>query len=94
MTPADAKHFDAANGRVNAVGYSLSSLRRLHRSHLPKRGPFSICMHRPDAMTISYTEVAVSKQRATMRYKSAPPCSNGANVTRDDFAGAFDCKLP
>lgn len=71
---------------VNAAGYSLSSLRRLHRSHLPKRGPFSICMHRPDAMTISYTEVAVSKQRATMRYKSAPPCSKGTNVTTISLA--------
>ncbi len=67
---------------VNAAGYSLRSLRQLHRSHMPKRGPFSICMHRPDAMTVSYTEVAVSKHRATMRYKSGPSCSNGSNVTR------------
>ena len=67
---------------VNAAGYSLSWLRELHRSHAPKRGPFSICMHRPDAATVSYTEVAVSRQRATMRYKSRASCSNGANVTR------------
>jgi hypothetical protein len=61
---------------------SLSWLRRLHHSHAPKRGAFSICMHRPDAMTVSYTEVAVSKQRVLMRYKSGPTCSNRANVTR------------
>lgn len=67
---------------VDTAGYSLSWLRELHRSHEPKRGPFSICMHRPDAATVSYTEVAVSKQRATMRYKSGASCSNGANVTR------------
>src|SRR6266516_8175349 len=54
----------------------LDWLRRLHRSHSPQRGPFSICMHRPDAATVSYTEVAVSKRRATMRYKSGPCCSN------------------
>src|SRR5439155_22367944 len=47
----------------------LDWLRRLHRSHSPARGAFSICMHRPDAATVSYTEVAVSKRRATMRYK-------------------------
>jgi hypothetical protein len=61
---------------------SLSWLRQLHRSHAPKRGPFSICMHRTDATTVSYTEVAVSGLRATMRYKAGPCCSNGAIVTR------------
>src|SRR5213083_3015210 len=67
---------------VNAAGYSLKWLRRLHRSHEPERGPFSICMHRPDAATGSYTEVAVSKRRATMRYKSGPCCSNKAMATK------------
>src|SRR6266516_182614 len=67
---------------VNAAGYSLMWLRQLHCSHAPKRGPFSICMHRPDAATVSYTEVAVSKRRATMRYKSGPCCSNKAIATK------------
>jgi transport and Golgi organization protein 2 len=67
---------------VNAAGYSLKWLRQLHCSHAPKRGAFSICMHRADARTLSYTEVAVSKQRATMRYKSGPSCSNGSIVAR------------
>lgn len=61
---------------------SLTWLRRLHRSHSPKRGPFSICMHRPDAATVSYTEVAVSQRRATMRYKSGPCCSNKGMLTK------------
>jgi transport and Golgi organization protein 2 len=61
---------------------SLKWLRELHRSHAPKRGPFSICMHRADATTVSYTEIAVSKRRATMRYKPGPCCSNGATVTK------------
>jgi len=61
---------------------SLAGLRRLHRSHRPKRGPFSICMHRDEAATVSYTEVAVSRRRATMRYKAGPCCSNGSTVTR------------
>ena len=67
---------------VNTAGYSLSWLRELHRSHAPKRGPFSVCMHRTDASTVSYTEVAVSKQRATMRYKAGPSCCKGAMVDR------------
>ena len=68
----------AHNGQL----LSLTSLRQLHRSHMPKRGPFSICMHRPDAATVSYTEVAVSGKRVTMHYKSGPCCANGAIVTR------------
>ena len=61
---------------------SLSWLRRLHRSHAPARGPFSICMHRPDAATVSYTEVAVSDRRVRMRYKSGPACSARSTVSK------------
>src|SRR5947207_5729254 len=71
----------------------LDWLRRLHRSHSPERGPFSICMHRPDAATVSYTEVAVSKRRATMRYKSGPCCSNKALATKT-ISLPRNCKLP
>jgi hypothetical protein len=61
---------------------SLAWLRRLHRSHAPARGPFSVCMHRRDAATVSYTEIAVSDRRLLMRYKSGPPCSAAPTVTK------------
>lgn len=72
------------NGRaaVNAAGYSLRWLRNLHRSHRPKRGPFSICMHRVDAATVSYTEVSVTGTVASMRYASGPPCIARFMVTK------------
>lgn len=53
---------------------TASSLRKLHASHLPKRGPFSICMHRPDAATVSHTEVVATAKRITLRYQPGPPC--------------------
>lgn len=53
---------------------SLAWLRRLHRSHAPEPGPYSVCMHRADAATVSYTEVDVSGSIATMRYYDGPPC--------------------
>jgi hypothetical protein len=53
---------------------SLDWLRRLHRSHSPKAGPFSTCMHRADAATVSYTEVCVSLGQARMRYHAGAPC--------------------
>ncbi|MGE5212385.1 MAG: NRDE family protein [Nitrospirota bacterium] len=67
---------------VNAAGYSLQWLRRLHGSHAPKRGAFSICMHRHDAATVSYTEVAVSPRSVVMRYKDGPLCSRRATMSK------------
>jgi len=52
----------------------LDWLRRLHRSHAPQIGPFSTCMHRADAATVSYSEVTVSARRASMRYHAGASC--------------------
>lgn len=51
-------------------------LRRLHASHAPERGAFSICMHREDAATVSYTEIEVSASEVTMRYFGGAPCAS------------------
>ncbi len=59
--------------RQDSAG-SLDWLRRLHRSHSPQAGPFSTCMHRTDAATVSYTEVTVSSLLATMRHHAGAPC--------------------
>lgn len=49
-------------------------LRQLHSSHAPHRGPYSHCMHREDAATVSYTEVEVTDQQISMEYLSGSPC--------------------
>ena len=53
---------------------SLDWLRSLHSSHLPERGAFSVCVHRNDAATLSYTEVSVGPSEVTMRYRDGSPC--------------------
>ncbi len=53
---------------------STSWLRRLHRSHDPVPGPFSICVHRRDAATVSYTEVECSRLSISVSYLSGNPC--------------------
>lgn len=58
----------------------LRWLRKLHSSHAPHIGPFSTCMHRADAATVSYTEVKVSSQTATMRYHAGAPCKGSTNL--------------
>jgi hypothetical protein len=49
-------------------------LRGLHRSHLPAPGPFSVCVHRPDAATVSYTEVRCGGAQISMDYLDGNPC--------------------
>ena len=52
----------------------LTTLRKLHASHLPTAGPFSLCMHREDAATVSYTEISVRGETAAISYISGSPC--------------------
>lgn len=61
--------------REDSAG-TLDWLYQLHSSHDPERGPFSTCMHRADAATVSYTEICVSAQGGRMRYQSGSPCEN------------------
>lgn len=62
---AEALRFDSSR---------LAWLRQLHSSHAPACGPYSHCMHRPDAQTVSYTEITVSHRSSVMRYVNVPPC--------------------
>jgi hypothetical protein len=71
-----------AAARGHSPMKNLTWLRRLHRSHKPKRGPFSICMHRSKAATVSYAEVAVSSRRVVMHYKNGPPCAPRSTMTK------------
>jgi hypothetical protein len=61
-----------------AGGYSslepVSWVRNLHQSHDPVPGPFSICVHRKDAASVSYTEVRFSGESISMSYRSGSPC--------------------
>jgi hypothetical protein len=83
MTAARTRAQVAAGAaRANLAG-TLPWLRRLHQSHRPACGAFSICMHRDDAQTVSYTEISVEPLRARMRYGAGPPCMEkpGAPLT-------------
>ena len=61
---------------------TVNWLRRLHRSHLPACGPFSTCMHRADAATVSCTEVAVSSRAVRMSYHTAAPCKESGQFIK------------
>jgi len=54
---------------------SADWLRRLHRSHSPNCGPFSTCMHRTEAATVSYTEISIAGGHIQLSYACGAPCN-------------------
>ena len=59
----------AKHGDVDAA-----LLQRFDRSHLPERGPLSVCMHRHDASTVSLSVVIVTAETVEFSYHSNCPC--------------------
>ncbi len=55
-------------------------LRALHGSHLPKRGPFSHCVHREDAGTVSYSEITVIGAGGAVFYQPGCPCEGRPGI--------------
>jgi len=49
-------------------------LRGLHASHFTEPGPFSVCVHREDAATVSYTEAEWNRGELQMDYLPGNPC--------------------
>jgi hypothetical protein len=45
-----------------------------HASHVPRRGAYSPCMHRPDAATVSFSRVRVASPRVEFHYAPHAPC--------------------
>lgn len=61
----------------NSKSLSMGQVQEVFSSHLPERGPYSICVHREDAATVSHTFVEVSLDSVRLRYLDAPLCEEG-----------------
>lgn len=72
-------------------GSAAEAFEALHRSHLPERGPFSICMHREEAATVSFTRVAVRPGSVEMTYVPGPP---GVGETTESVVARLDRQAP
>jgi hypothetical protein len=55
-------------------GLDADRLRAFHASHEPERGPFSPCMHREDASTVSFSHVRVGAREIVFEYRPGPLC--------------------
>jgi hypothetical protein len=62
--------------KQNSAG-AVEWLRQMHKSHLPERGAFSVCVHREDAATLSYTEIEIASLTVSMHYHDGAPCLDG-----------------
>ena len=69
----------AARRAEFAAGADLASF---HRSHAPEPGPYSVCMHRTDACTVSFSRVRVRRGVAELLYRPGALCEPAAAVTR------------
>ena len=56
---------------------SVPWLRRLHASHRGRPGPFSLCVHREDVKTLSYSEIMVTTGHVQMGHFRGSPCTMG-----------------
>lgn len=52
-------------------------LQRFHTNHFPAASAYSTCMHRPDARTVSFSRVTVSRDRIEFIYHPGSPCVIG-----------------
>lgn len=60
---------------TNAANPQPSQLEKYHASHLPERGPFSVCMHRDNGQTVSFSHINVQTTEIRFKYLDGPPCS-------------------
>lgn len=90
LMPLASSSFDQSLARVHrrnlyadlqarrAEPPDAAALLAFHRSHAGGPGPFSVCMHRPDAETRSFTRVSVGAAGVSLLYQAGAPCSGAA----------------
>lgn len=60
---------------------TAASLETIHRSHIPDKGPRSICMHRPEAQTRSYSRVVVTPSLVALHHTDGSPCERATPIS-------------
>ena len=74
-TVVKGRKLEYAHRRMFSFTGTSNQLWAYHHSHKPEPGPFSVCMHRPDAQTVSLSHIKVNQSTIGFTYKPGPPCS-------------------
>ncbi len=62
------------NHRSERKALSRDALEYFHSGHNPAPGAYSVCMHRPDARTVSCSRVTVGASDVRLDYSADSPC--------------------
>jgi hypothetical protein len=62
--------------RKAARDLTPEALAKFHRSHGAEAGAKSVCMHRDDAETVSFTRIVVNRECVRLQYWPDSPCRN------------------
>ena len=84
LIPLSSSSFDTENVVANrrklysdlilGIEPSLDSLRSFHRRHIPSQSAYSVCMHRDDAQTVSFSQISVADGTIRFSYFPGSPC--------------------
>jgi hypothetical protein len=69
---ARREHFASLLSAYGTVTPGL--LHEFHASHVPERGPLSVCMHGDVANTVSFSRVTVTRESVELAYYPLSPC--------------------
>ena len=84
--PITSSSFDTANviaSRTRLFRFahthdntSTTSLDAYHRTHGERKSAHSVCMHRDDAGTVSYSRITVNANKIVFSYQDGAPCED------------------
>jgi hypothetical protein len=63
----------------------IDQLKAFHRSHLPEKSKWSVCMHREDASTVSFSHLSINPFNSVFHYVAGSPCQQDAQQTSHVF---------
>lgn len=100
VTYAISPHFSSAVSLDSAASYRQSiydelaaetadDLLSFHSQHHPEHSHLSVCMHREDAQTVSFTRIQATKDNLQMTYVAGSPCSHLTPAALDSQVYGF-----
>lgn len=79
ITSSSFNSSEVVSGRIKRINdehpLNSKSLLEFHSSHAPEKGAYSVCMHRDDAHTVSFSHIQASEKQITFDYRDGSPCS-------------------
>ncbi|KJZ14676.1 hypothetical protein TW85_08045 [Marinomonas sp. S3726] len=59
----------------------IDQLKSYHASHYPEKSKWSVCMHREDACTVSFSHMSIQEFSSSFHYIDGSPCEQNAQTS-------------